>query len=75
MSIPPVNRSPIPYRNFIIAAVITAILTNVIFAAVGFRYRWFSDPFDFGKLAIDLGTWIVIYTLSFWAVSRVSART
>ncbi|MEX2110307.1 MAG: hypothetical protein WD802_06875 [Gemmatimonadaceae bacterium] len=71
----PVNSARIPYRNLIVAAVITAILTNVIFGAVGFRYRWFSEPFDFGKLAIDLGTWIVIYTLSFWAVSRASART
>jgi hypothetical protein len=70
----PLKRPRNQYRNFIVAAIIAAVLTNVIFAAVGFRYRWFRDPFDVVKLAIDLATWIVVYTLSLWAVNRVTAE-
>ncbi len=58
------------YGTVLLAAVIAYVLSQLIFAAVGFRYRLFGDPFDAGKLAIDLGTPAALYFLTLWLLSR-----
>lgn len=58
------------YRNVIVAIVITFVASRLIFAAVGFRYVALRDPFDAGKLAIDLATWGVLYAVTLWLLNR-----
>lgn len=58
----------------ILAFIIAFILSRALFAAVGFQYRVFRDPFNPVKLAIDLGVWIALYLAALWGLNRVFDR-
>jgi hypothetical protein len=61
------NRGWIAFLSFVIAYV----ASHIIFAAAGFTYNIFSDPFNLGKLVIDFGVWGVLYALSYFVLARV----
>ena len=56
------------------AIVIAYVVSRILFAAAGFSYDIFSEPFDLGRLVVDLGVWGVLYVLSYWALARVLGR-
>lgn len=64
------------YRGWIsfLSLVIAYIGSRVIFAAAGFTYDIFSDPFAPGKLVVDFGVFAVLYALGYLALARVLGR-
>ena len=64
------NRRWIAFLSLVVAY----IASRVIFAAAGFTYNIFSDPFDLGKLVVDFGAWVVLYALSYLVFARVFGR-
>ncbi|MBE0564508.1 MAG: hypothetical protein IH621_01005 [Krumholzibacteria bacterium] len=61
------TRGWIAFLSFVVAY----IASRIGFAAAGFAYNVFSDPFDLGKLVVDFGVWIVLYALSHAVLVRV----
>ena len=64
------NRGSIAFLSVVIAYV----ASRIVFAAAGFNYNIFSDPFDLGKLVVDVGVWVVLYALIYSLVSRALGR-
>ena len=60
------KRSLIAFLAFVIAYV----ASRVIFAAIGFTYNIFSEPFSVSKLILDFGVWGAVYILSYFVLSR-----
>ena len=60
--------------NAFLSFAIAYVASRIIFAAAGFTYNMFSDPFNLGKLIIDFGVWGVLYTLSYFVLARVLGR-
>ena len=47
--------------RIVVCILIAGIVRDLIFSAFGFNYSHFSDQFDAGKFAINLGGFGVIY--------------
>jgi hypothetical protein len=58
--------------DWILAIIVAVVLKHALLAAFGFRYRLLSDPFDLGKLAIDLGAWAIALTVAWLLLDRIS---
>ncbi len=54
----------------VVALVIASFASRALFAAVGFSYNLFSDPFDPVKLIIDFGTLLALFALSLFVLVR-----
>ena len=63
-----------PWVPFV-AWVVAYIASRAIFAASGFRYQIFQEPFNLGKLIIDLGVWAVLFGAAWWIVTRLFYRS
>jgi hypothetical protein len=50
--------------------VIAWVVSRIAFAAAGFSYNVFSDPFNFGKLIIDLAVFGSLWGLGYYVLSR-----
>lgn len=64
------NRGSIVFLSFVVAY----IVSRITFAATGFDYDLFSEPFDLGKLLVDFGVWGALYALSYSVLARVLGR-
>jgi len=53
----------------VVALLITYVVARLIFRAIGFRYDVFSDAFDLGKLLLDLGLWVAVFTVTAWLLN------
>ena len=58
----------------LLAFVISYIVSRGIFAAAGFRYDIFEEPFSIGKLLIDFGVWCIVYGISYVLLERARGR-
>jgi hypothetical protein len=58
--------------DWILAILVALVLKHALLTAFGFRYRLFNDPFDLGKLAIDLGAWAIAFTVAWLLLDRIS---
>jgi len=45
----------------LVAVVLAYVTSRVVFGLFEFQYRPFDESFDLGKLAIDLGVFVVLY--------------
>lgn len=55
----------------LLAFTVAYVGSRAIFAATGFRYRLFGEPFDLGKLLIDFGTWAALFLAAMWVLRRL----
>jgi hypothetical protein len=54
------------------SAVVLAYATSkVVFALFDFQYRLFGDPFSAGKLAIDLGVFVLLFAGFDWLLRHL----
>jgi predicted Abi (CAAX) family protease len=65
------SQRPSP-ADWILAIIVALVLKHALLAAFGFRYRLFSDPFDRGKLALDLGAWAIAFAVAWLLLDRIS---
>jgi hypothetical protein len=56
---------------WLLATLVVLAVSRALHAAFGFRYNVFRDPFDLGKLAIDLGVWAMAFTVSAFVLDRI----
>ena len=54
-----------------VTAVLTAIITNVLFALIGFHYSFWEDGFDLLLFVIDAGVYFVIFLLIFIVLKKL----
>lgn len=50
----------------VLAALVAYIGSRAVFAAFDFNYAVLSDPFNVGKLVIDIGVFMVLYIGCYW---------
>ncbi len=50
----------------VLAALVAYIGSRAIFAAFDFNYAVLSDPFNVGKLIIDIGVFVVLFEGCYW---------
>jgi len=50
----------------VLSAIVAYIGSRAIFAASDFHYGVFSDPFNVGKLIIDLGVFLALFYGCYW---------
>lgn len=55
----------------VICIAFAEIGSRAVFAAFGFEYHLFTDPFDVTKLVIDLGVFIALFLLASWLLAFV----
>ncbi|WP_353267936.1 hypothetical protein [Gemmatimonas sp.] len=65
-----ISSPPLRMARPVVAVLITWLLKRLVFAAVGFHYAVFSEPFSATKLAVDFGTWVAIYASVWWLLAR-----
>jgi hypothetical protein len=61
-----------PIVRHVLSFCVAFAVSRTLFAAAGFHYDVFGEPFNAGKLAIDFGVWVVIYMVMFRALSRAA---
>lgn len=57
-------------KAFAWALLVTYVVSRAIFAFAGFKYNIYSDGFKLDKVAIDFGTWLGLYAISFFIIQR-----
>lgn len=55
----------------LLAFTVAYLGSRAIFAATGFRYQLFGEPFDAGKLLVDFGTWAALFLAAMWVLRRL----
>jgi hypothetical protein len=50
----------------VLSAVIAYVGSRLLFGVFDFHYRLIGDPFDVGKLVIDLGVFVGFYLIGYW---------
>jgi len=67
----PMRRTTSPRRKAVVVAVIGYLIARALLAAAGLhRYNMFRDPFDLGKLLIDVALWTALYVGATWLFTR-----
>ncbi len=56
------------------AAVITYVLTRIVFSWAGFHYDLFRRPLDLRDAAIDLGTWACVFAIAWISLRAIASR-
>ena len=54
-----------------LTVVLAYAASKAVFALAGFQYSLIGDPFHAGKLAIDLGVWMVFFVGFNWLLGRL----
>jgi hypothetical protein len=62
------NRSNAGVR--LLAVAIAYVVSRALFAALGFHYNVFGEPFDLSKFAVDFGVWILVFASTVWLLDR-----
>ena len=62
------------WRVLVVAGLIAIGGSAAVRALTGFHYNPFRDPFDLGRLVIDLVVWISIYSLAYWFLTGNAKR-
>ena len=55
----------------ILSVVIAYVGSRLAFAAFDFKYSLFLEPFDAGKLVIDLGVFAGFFLAGYWFLGRL----
>ena len=56
------------------SVVIAYVVSRIAYAVTDFDYDVFSDPFDLGKLVVDVGVWVALYALGYSGLARIVGR-
>jgi len=59
---------------WVLSFIVAYFGSRAILSAFGFHYSLFRDPFDLGKLVIDLGVWLAVAVPAKWVFDRLFAR-
>ena len=64
-------------RINLLIIIITVVINKTVAAELGYRYNMFSDPFDLRLLLIDIGLYIVTYSvlnLTYYKLKKALTR-
>ena len=53
-----------------ISAIVAYVGSRVLFALFGFHYNLFGEPFNAGKLVLDIGVFVGIFFGAYWLMGR-----
>jgi uncharacterized membrane-anchored protein len=63
-----------PIVRHVLAFCVAFGVSRTLFAAAGFHYDMFTEPFNIGKLAVDFGVWVMLYMVVFRILTRAANR-